>query len=129
MNVFGHGIKTYFETMYTLMWVFLCLCILYIPVFGIYNAGGQLEGLTNYSDYNLMLGNLGMRKPLCFHQFLNLNQASTLKCSVGFLSAIEYVGVLPINRHTFRSDYCGDPLKDKFVSDCTDNYLYTDKLT
>ena len=59
-NAFGFGILEYFKLLQDLMYVYIVICVLLIPVWLKYHEGGALAGLRGSTALTeLTLGNLG----------------------------------------------------------------------
>lgn len=56
----GYGMNSYFTVMLQLMWLCVLICVVAIPLMGIYATGEQFTGLNAYS-----LGNLGGSDVVC----------------------------------------------------------------
>ena len=63
---FGHGIKSYFAMMKMLIWVFVVLTILFIPIESMYKGGGSYNRLED-SFHKITIGNLGHSDTKCLH--------------------------------------------------------------
>ena len=66
-NVFGHGIKAYVDLIQVLVFTFLALTLLYLPVLGMNTHGGGLQRHPDYWLKQFSLGNWGQKESKCFH--------------------------------------------------------------
>lgn len=77
----------------------------------------KYEGLKSSSHgyYNsfVMLGNMGFNKAVCISNYVELDSPAQLNCSIGYMSNITAVGILPdtldMNNVNMPYGYCGDP--------------------
>jgi hypothetical protein len=58
-NTFGHGIKSYFDLLQTLVDAFCVLTILVIPVLVMNSQGAAMRGNGNYALKQFSFGNMG----------------------------------------------------------------------
>ena len=91
---FGHSIQVYFRMIEKLIYLFLFMTILFIPVFYFYSQGGA------YNDYdwtmiNLSMGNLGHAEPVCISIYPSLEKQAHLTCKLGKISKLHAMGMVP----------------------------------
>ena len=58
-NLYGSGISQYFSFLRVMMFTYLAICVIMIPIFYILNSGPDKHTA-------LSLGNLGFVRPLCY---------------------------------------------------------------
>jgi len=127
--LFGHGIKSYFLLLKALILIFALISLLFIPVFVFYRKGGAFEGQSGYALNSWTLGNLGHAHGRCFHQFIEFDRLFTHKCSVGKITDLLFLGLIPSEDKAHENheeaeevetlhayDYCGDPNHIDLVS-------------
>jgi hypothetical protein len=60
---------------------------------GLYKADpGKLTANTNF-----FLGDLGFSQPICISTYVNVDAPKTIGCSVGLMSQLYSVGIIPNN--------------------------------
>ena len=78
------------------------------------------------------MGNLGHAESTCVHQYLKLTSSINLNCKKGKISKMNSYGLMPDDKQKvskqFMPDVCGNKTDYKSINECTDNWLYTDKL-
>lgn len=127
MDVFGHGISSYFKTLEYLIKLLTIVTILFIPVmYKYYTTYDGFAGVDIPRSQKLMIGNLGQRKSMCKHYLLGYHEIKNdLTCNVGTISNLYSVGILPIN-HSL-GDFCGLPNDNLFVKQCS-HFLDIEKV-
>ena len=61
-----------------------------------------------------MLGNMGFNKAVCVSDYVQLNSMRTLGCEVGYMSNLQYSGIIPSNlpvddTNFLYYSFCGNP--------------------
>jgi hypothetical protein len=111
-NAFGFGILEYFKLLQALIYIYIVICIMLVPVWLKYYKGGALAGLRGSTPLTeLTLGNLGFATYKCANSFLQFDRASELSCDQGVMSPITYAGIYP---HVTGVD--GDDSTAKYIS-------------
>lgn len=118
-GLLGYGYQAYFSTLQIFGLVLLLMCILMLPAFSYYYKTHGI-GSASHGKYNTawMLGNMGFNKAVCLSDYVQLNATRLVGCEVGYMSKLQYAGIIPNNLpyddSTNNTNYlyygfCGDP--------------------
>ena len=81
-NIYGPGVVEFFNLVRGLIYVYVIICILIIPMLIIYYDGGVLgkEDVKNGYITWSTLGNLGFSMYKCYNRFYVSDENSSFKC-------------------------------------------------
>lgn len=94
VNHFGFGIVSYFSLISTMIFLFLVLTIIHIPIIRAYSSYNNYETEIQDRRFKLLsLGNMGFAEPRCIHSGLSADK-TILSCKTGQIHDIVDFGFL-----------------------------------
>lgn len=75
--------------------IMLTITLLMLPVIIKFANGKAFQNDEGYPALMLTLGNIGQNEPICFSQFLGIDQSFKQKCTRGKISKIKFKGLIP----------------------------------